>query len=442
MRRLARFIVAAMAVGAAPAHANPIDAFGFGARGPAMGNAQSAAAADVSANYHNPAILATFSDIRIDVGYQYARPTMLIDDRDVEVNSSRGMALGLTAPGRIGSAKVAFGGALFIPDRQISRIRTLNSQQPRFQLYDNRPQRLFLAANLAAQITDRLFIGGGIAYMSSTEGGVTLVGRIGFPDAEDSNLDIAIDVDLKTVRYGQFGMLYHANDWLDIAASFRTGFKVTLDQEFIIRGDVGPDGAPPVVENGYLSLISRAEDLFQPAQLTFGFDAQVTSRLTLAFDATYHRWSAFTNPAARIDLVLDIGDFNALLDIPDAPPLADPNFSDTLVPRVGLEWLASSTEDRDWLVRAGYIYEPTPVPEQFGETNFIDNDRHTVSLGGGLTLRHIGEVIRLPASFDAYVAVTMLESRTTHKLSAADPIGDYEASGHVVQAGLGSRWRF
>lgn len=442
MRRPILTLTAVLCVASAPAAGNPIDTFGFGARGPAMGNAQSAAATDGSANYHNPSILATFSDIRIDVGYQYARPTMKVDGLDVGVNAARGMAIALTAPGRVGRAKVAFGGALFIPDNKISRIRTLNSQQPRFALYDNRPQRLFLAANLAAQLTDRLFIGGGIAYMSSTEGGVLLVGRIGFPDAEDSKLDIAIDVDLKTVRYGQFGMLYRANDWLDIAASFRTSFKVTLDQEFIIRGDVGPSGAPPVVENGYLSLISRAEDLFQPAQLTFGFDAQVTSRLALAFDATYHRWSSFTNPAARIDLVLDIGDFNALLDIPDAPPLADPNFSDILVPRIGLEWLASRTDERDWLVRAGYVYEPTPVPEQFGETNFIDNDRHTVSLGGGLTLSHLGEVIRLPASFDAYVALTMLESRQTRKLSPADPVGDYEASGHVVQAGIGSRWRF
>ncbi len=38
-------------------------------------------------------------------------------------------------------------------------------------------------------------------------------------------------------------------------------------------------------------------------------------------------------------------------------------------------------------LRAGYAFEPTPIPEQVGDTNYLGADTHTVSLGGGLDLR-------------------------------------------------------
>lgn len=441
MRRL---VVAAAVAIAVPAHAraNPVDAFGFGARSPAMASAVTAGADDGSANYYNPAILATFPDVRVDVGYQLALPRLSINDQDLGVDTVRGFALSLNVPGRVGNTRVAFGGALFVPDQRLSRIRTLNSQQPRFQLFDNRPQRLFLAANLAVQLTDRLHVGGGVAYMSSTRGGVVLVGRVGFPDAEDSELDLAIDVDLETVRYGQAGVLWRHNDWLDIGVTLRTGFKVTLSQSFLVTGEVGPAGGEPVVEDGFLSLSTNAEDLFQPTQVAIGFRAQLTSRFELDFDATYQRWSTFTNPAADIDLALDVGDFNDLVDIPPAPPLPDPHFADVLVPRVGFELLAADSFDRDVVVRGGYVYEPSPAPEQIGETNFVDNDKHTLSAGAGVTLRTLGSVFTRPVSFDAYLAATFLEPRSNGKLSPIDPVGDYRSTGRVWQAGVGSRWRF
>jgi hypothetical protein len=281
----AAITIAALLAAAAPARANPVDAFGFGARSAAMGNAATAAARDASAHYFNPALLALATDIRLDLGYQFADPRLEVNGEDLGVDSSRGLSAGLTVPGHIAGMRVAFGGALFVPDDRVSRIRTLSSQQPRWQLYDNRPQRLFLAANAAIAINDRLSVGGGIAYMSSTQGAVLLVGRVGFPNADDSDLILDIDVDLKTIRYGQFGVQWRPNDWLQVGIGARTGFKVILDQTFEIRGDVGTAGQEPVVDDGFLVLHTRAEDLFQPDQVTAGFAAQLTRRWLLAFDA-------------------------------------------------------------------------------------------------------------------------------------------------------------
>jgi hypothetical protein len=90
-------------------------------------------------------------DIRIDVGYQLAHPRLTVDGRDTGVDASRGLAIGLAVPGQLLGARLAVGAGLFLPDQHITRTRTLASSQPRFALYDNRPQRLFLAANLATR---------------------------------------------------------------------------------------------------------------------------------------------------------------------------------------------------------------------------------------------------------------------------------------------------
>lgn len=426
----------------APAHANPVDIFGYGARASAMGNAQTAASDDVGANYYNPGILASLEDVRIDIGYQIAEPRLLVSDLDLGVDQARGMTAGLVVPGRIAGRRLAIGAALYLPDQHMTRTRTLSSQRPRFVVYDNRPQRLFLAANLSLQLMEGLFVGGGLAYMSSTQGEVLLDGRVGFPNADDSDLALAMDVDLRAIRYAQLGAWYRAKPWLNVGLSYRDGFALTLDQVFIIQGDVGPDGGAPLVEDGFFRLHTLSQDLFQPAQLTLGFDAQLTPSLAVALDVQWQRWSAFENPAARIRIDLDVGQFNDLIDIPDAPPLPEAGFHDTLVPRLGLEWLAAQSRRSQVHVRGGYAYEPSPTPAQFAETNFIDNDKHTLSLGAGLTVHDFSQVFLRPLSLNLSLAMTLLEPRVHDKISPADPVGEYRSSGRVLHASISSHWRF
>jgi long-chain fatty acid transport protein len=433
----------ALAVVALPhaAAGNPVDAFGFGGRAPAMAGAQTAAAADGSANYYNPALLATFDDIRIDVGYQTAVPSLFVNGLDLGVDSSRGIAVAMSAPGRIGKIQLALAGGLFLPDQHVLRARALEADKPRFALYDNRPQRLFLGANLAFRIGNRLAVGGGIAYMAKTVAAVDLVGRLGFPDPNDSDLALAIDADVKEIRYPQAGVLFHATPWLDLGLSYRGGYKLILENTVRVLADVGRED-DPVVEDGRLELFALAQDLFQPEQWSAGLAAQVTHRLLIAFDASLHRWSRFENPATRIELDIDAGMFNDLIDIPDTPPLPDPHYHDIVIPRLGAEYRLFESERRDLDLRAGYSYEPTPVPEQVGESNFIDNDKHTLSAGLGLTLRHWTDILPRPLRLDVFGAVTLLAPRSHHKISPVDPVGDYRSSGRLVQLGFSSTWHF
>ena len=437
----ARPLVALVVAAAAPAGANPVDAFGFGARGPAMAGAQTAATQDGGANYYNPAALALGDEIRIDLGYQLAKPYLRIGGGDQGVDASRGLAISLTAPGDIGPLHLAVGLAAFLPDERITRTRTLPSARPRWALYDNRPQRLFLASNLALRIGDDLTIGGGIAYLSRTEGSIDLDGLIGFPDPNDSNLSLDIDVALKTVRYVQAGILWRARPWLLVGASYRAGFVLQLDQGFRIHGDLGPPGFP-VVKDGFFDLHSLAFDLFQPEQWSAGFSLQLTPRVLVAGDLTFQRWSTYENPAARIEITYDLKQLNDLVTITTGPPLEKAYFHDTFVPRIGVEWLAAETLCSVWRVRAGYAFEPSPAPEQQGELNTVDNDKHTVTAGLGVTLARLTDVLPHPVDLDVYVGATFLPARAHRKLSVTDPVGDYVSEGLVLMAGVGTRWRF
>ena len=435
MKRVALLLL--VAASPTPAAANPADLFGFGARGQAMGGAQVASANDTSASYYNPALLARSSDIRIDLGYQLAIPRLTVDGHDTDVDASRGLAIGLAVPGRLLGARLAVGAGIFLPDQHITRTRTLASSAPRFALYDNRPQRLLLSANLAAALPHGVSIGAGIAYMSSTQGTVALDGIVGFPDASSSQLELAIDVDLKTIRYPHLGIAWDVRRWLTLGVAYRGGFKLVLDQTFDVTGDIGTPGVDPLVDDGFLHLRSRAQDLFQPAQLTVGAAARLTPRWSVAFDLAWHRWSTFENPAAHIDIDLDIGMFNDLVDIPPQEALPAPHFHDIAVPRLGVEYTRGRSR---W--RGGYVYEPTAAPPQRGATNFIDNDKHTLSLGAGVDRSGLGGIVLRPISFDVAIAATWMPERDHHKLVAADAVGDYRSAGLVLSGSVMTRWRF
>jgi long-chain fatty acid transport protein len=149
----------------------------------------------------------------------------------------------------------------------------------------------------------------------------------------------------------------------------------------------------------------------------------------------------FDNPTAKVDIELDIKDFNDLVNIPPARPFAIPHLHDIIVPRLGVEWRCGCP-GRSFAARGGYAFEPKVSPEQTGESNFLDNDKHTLSLGAGVQWPGIGGVILRPVSLDAFVAVTLLAPRTHRKLSPVDPVGDMRTGGYVIAAGLMSRWRF
>jgi long-chain fatty acid transport protein len=420
------------------ASANPLDFFGDGARAAAMGGANTAGAMDASANYYNPALLSRLQNMVFEVGYQWAKPVTKIDGRSLNVDTIRGTRFAAGIPGEIGGARFGFGIGARIPDQHIMRMRSLDQNQPRYVLYDNLAQRLYMSANFAAAVGDRLSLGVGAGFFAQTAGSVDLVGRLGLMPV-DSELAIAMDMKVKRMVYPQGGIAFQATPWLRLAGSYRGGLKPKLEQTVRIAGDVGAAGKEPVVTNASVALASATLMHFQPEQFSLGFFAQLTPRLGTSFDAALHRWSKFGSPAAEIHSELDLNEFNDLFDPPEDEVLAEPNFHDVILVHAGGEYLLNPGADSEYTLRGGYRFEPSPAPEQVGITNFVDNDKHTLSVGVGAAYSRLTSVFLKPLLVDLMVASTFLPERSHHKVSPVDQVGDYRSSGWVWQFALTTR---
>ncbi|MCP4443829.1 MAG: hypothetical protein GY811_00605 [Myxococcales bacterium] len=442
MKRCLLIVASLLLAHRGQASANPLSMFGAGARGAAMGGAHTAGARDGSANFYNPALLATLSTLEIDMSYRLARFDLRLNGKDLGVDVARGTHFSVVVPGRIAGTVVATGVSAYVPDQQLMRIRSLSERQPRFALYDNRAQRLYINVNFGVALGEKFSVGGGLAYLAATSGGVTLEGRVGFPDANDSELVLDMDVDITSNAYPVGGIAYQIRPWLRLAAAFRGEVQPITDLGIDILGDIGAEGREPIVSDAAVNLRSVSLSHFQPAEFSVGAEAWLGESLVVVADLGYVRWSRFANPASNLESALELGQFNEFLTPPAAASLAEVNYHDVLIPRIGAEWRASDGPHVTVHTRAGYSYEPSPAPEQIGLTNFVDNDKHTLSAGLGLSLEDWSGVFLEPLSVDLSLAATTLAGRDHRKLSPVDPVGDYHSDGTVWQAIVTSRLRF
>lgn len=441
-RRLLLAALGALAVLGVPAGvgANPLDSFGLGARGAGMASASAAVATDFSANYYNPAGLARGRELRISIGYLWAEPQLSMNGEDNDVDPAHGIVFGAAAPGRVLGVPFAFGIGLYLPDDRVSRVRSLTQRTPRWELYDNRTQRLFLAANVAVEPLPGLAVGGGLSFMSATSGTLGIRGFVTYPDPALSELRHRVDADLEAVRYPQAGVRWAPTDWIEVGLVYRGEFQLDLELVALLEGDIIAFDAF-TIEGARVMLESASVNAFLPQQVVLGVAVRPRRDLLVAADLTWVDWSAYESPVSRVRYTLDVPipeDLQDSVTIPAAPPGTDPlapRFRDRLVPRVGAEWTRALSPAFSLAARAGWAFEASPVPEQGGETNFVDADRHVLSLGLGLAMDVLPSILPRPLELDLSGQLFVFDERTIRKSDPADPVGDYRADGTITTAG-------
>lgn len=453
MSRLLPF-AALLAVTFAPAPqavANPLDYFGFGARGPGMGNAQVALADDFSANYYNPAGLATRDALQLQLGYTYVDPTLELNGHDLGVDGVRGFQGGLVVPGDAWGHRLAVSLGLYLPDERITRLRALPEAQPRFALYDNHPQRLVLTTSVAFEVlVDTLYLGLGLTYLSDTRGRLDVTGVVDLRDAGGTTLQTAVDVDFEAVRYPSAGIVWKPNRNLSIGLAFRDEFDLTLDIGVVVNGDIVINGASEspttLVPDARLEVASKNSNLFSPRQLTLGI-AWSKQRAglphpcwTVTAELGWYQWSHFQTPTAFLTTSLDAGTLP--LSIPENPPPLSPGFSDILVPRLGGEIYLIESQNFELQARAGAYWEPTPAPAQRGATNFVDGDKFGFGLGVTLGFKALGALLARPFYLDLAATWITMPERTHNKLAPSDPTGSYLSSGSFIGFSTSLRLEF
>ncbi|MCC6646444.1 MAG: outer membrane protein transport protein [Polyangiaceae bacterium] len=429
----ARAAVAAVLL-VAPASANPLGTYGFGSREAAMGAAVTADTSGASATFYNPAGLARAERLTLELGHLQVNQRLLIDGRDTKTDPVKGLSGGVVAPGELFRVPFAFGLGVHLPDDRLSRIRTMRQDIPRWELYDNRAQLLFIGAMLAVRPARWLAIGGGVAFLSSTRGDFAISGRAQLDSPYDSQLRHQVDADLTTVRVPYLGVRVDPSDRWSLGLSYRGESKLDLRLDADIKGEAEKLG---IVAPVRYTLGSRSFDAFQPRQLTLGVSTLPHPRVRANMDLTYVQWSSYESATSRSTSHLEISGVDGVLAVPpDTKPtvVKDPEFRDRVVPRVGVEgWVIDARVKV--AARAGYVFERSPVPPQTGTTNFVDADRHTVSLGAGVRVPRPADVLEGELRLDVHAAWSFLPERRTVKDNPADFVGGYRASGRQTSYG-------
>jgi long-chain fatty acid transport protein len=201
-------------------------------------------------------------------------------------------------------------------------------------------------------------------------------------------------------------------------------------------------------------LTTQVADAFLPQQFVIGASFQRVQRLAVNVDFTFVNWAAYESPTAvtaanlQVQLPAGLGSLIMLPPNPKPVTVVPPGFQNRLVPHLGVEYvvpvaggfrrLEGDPVERRLLeipLRAGYVYERSPVPPQTGTTNYVDADRHTFSVGTGITLNAPGSVLKGSVTLAVHGAFSVLPERQTLKQNPADFVGDYTAGGSMVNIG-------
>jgi long-chain fatty acid transport protein len=445
----ALFALGALAL-ASTAHAQPMDTYGLGSRSIAMGGAVTADVEDFSANYYNPAGLARGDMLRLSVGWYGAVHDLRIDGASSNVDPLHGAVMGLVVPGHFGDFHFAFGLAVHLPDDAVSRTRSLPRAQPRWEFYDNRGHRTFLATHLAIRPWEWLTIGGGISFLSFSRNDLSIRGDLDVLTPGRSHLDSSLAANLSTIRYPQVGIQVTPIPELRFGLVYRGQFALdnTLTAEVGCPRDMPACGhdttlhAGATAFRGYFDLYTQSVNAYVPQQISLGGSWSPIPEFRINAEVTWVNWSSYVSPIGTSDITLQLDLPPSLGDLIRVPgniagtrPIAA-RFSDRFVPRVGAEGLAFEDRHVAIRVRGGFFYEQTPIPDQTGLSNLVDTDRWVWSAGLGFALTDLRPLLDGTLSFDLHLAYAYLPDRVTRKASPVDPIGDYVAGGQMFVGGL------
>ena len=413
------------------ARADFFDMYGIGYRAMSMGNAYTAVADDVYAVYYNPAGLAQLSEHEMSLGYIYSSPSLKMNGGPGPAQSRGPDNLKAPVIAMAFNLDEAFEGTLPVHSRfglilsspdnfqSIYRIYDPDPSTPHWYRYGDYLDRLHLVAGLSLQ-PDRwkwISFGAGVRFiisgkasmpaMANTEGLGINLGRTRSPGA---NFNMDVDTEIAPIA----GVLLKPTSKLRFGYSFRG--ELELDVAPIIAQAVTHATPGSNLIDIPINLdIPGFNAYFLPQQHNFGLAYDWTPKLLTSLDISWFKWSSYRNPYRG------------------GPT---PKWDDTVVPRVGVEYKLTDA----LALRAGYFYEPSPVPNQYARSNYLDTDRHVFSWGFGYKFNDPLGVVKVPIVVDVAMQYWHLPSRTMDK---NDPsLSDYSIKGNVVTVAGGITLKF
>lgn len=408
--------VLAVALGAAPtaAVASPLDLFGVGARSPAMAGTGVADAVRYDAAFLNPAGLAEVSGKFLTLGAMSGDLHLYRNDARADTDLLTGLVIG-------GALRIPLGGAMkdrlgvgfgfHIPTAAVNRTRHPLPGVPVHVLLETRAQTVSLQAAFGVKVTERLELGAGMLALAELRG----------------QIDVTTDASGRFTSFSEQQMLGRLSlvagaRYLLPERNLRLGLTYRgvsrSDYDIVVTNEL--DEALPVsIPTVKLAGASQ----YDPLTVALEASWQAGARVTVNGQLAYQRWSAYAQPTTQ--------------PVEGKPELPEHGFTDIVIPKLAVEWrplLGRTQLD----VRGGYQFFYSPAPEMDGLLSLLDNHRHILSSGLGMSWPDTSWPVRI----ELWTQVHVLQPRTHSKDPAlfADgeelPFDTMDTSGAILAGGL------
>lgn len=368
---LCAFAVAVVwGVAARSARADALFTYGLAPSSISVANAAVAWGRGFDACYLNPAAMTFETRPLAGAGYLYADANLRATHApDPEYDATQGLALGATIPlpfrGWLRN-RIAFGVGFFFPNGVVLDLLVPYPTEPQYVLQQNAGRSLAAVSALSFLPVRGVAIGGGTQFYDNTSGQIDAT-----VDAA-GRVDATVGEELTTTFSPIAGVILSPAAWFERIPDVRLAF--------VFRDKFATTYEIPV--NSYIGDIPlevgiRATSLYTPRHYVIGL-AHVAPRSRAEIDAIRFEWSKYPDP--NLDIQAEFTIPILPISFQDSRSI-DPNFHDTTSVRAGGEWTFALRDRWDARARAGYAWEPSPVPAQTGETNYLDGDRHVAAAG-------------------------------------------------------------
>jgi outer membrane protein transport protein (OMPP1/FadL/TodX) len=394
MRRAAAWGFAVGTLAAAhEAGATGSTAFAETSRVASLADAVSARPGDAGSMLMNPAGLADVTEPVVVLAGQFDHLSQWFartNEPQTDLGRSFG-AFGFAAatplPGPWWLQRVRVGLGLDLPAQYVLQVDVPQRvDQPTSPIYDSRPNRVSALTTLAIDFAKELKVGGGVSLTPSLTTPTTVAFVPGRTTSIQNDVTITLERDMPLAASPFLGVRSQALSWLGLALVYR-GSAVSN------AGGNQTTTAGPILANSPVDYLI----FWDPAELVAGAALGPFKGWSLSVDATYSEWSAFRTGF-------------------DQEPT--PAFKNTVSVAGGVEWTSTP-----WLtLRAGGGYEPSPIPPQTADTNYLGADTVVLALGAGLDLRRL---LHAPLVVDFHIRGRLGSEQTAVKnpasLSDSDP---------------------
>jgi hypothetical protein len=397
---VASWVISTSVALAAQAHATAGTAFSETSRSAALADAVSARPGDAGTILLNPAELADIDEPMVLLG-GHADHLSAWFARTGEPRTDLGRSFGgfsiaaaTPLPGPSWLRRFRFGIALDLPAQYALKVSVSDRlDQPTSPIYDGPPDRMSASAALAARVFDWLRLGAGVGIVPSLSLPTSVTYVAGRDPSVDRSVEVRLDSSLQ-IGFSPFvGLRAQPADGVGVALVYRAAsFSRATGSQRTVAGGILADDPIDFYEG------------WAPAELVLGGALGPHRGWSISTDLTLHRWSRY----------------ESAFDTALVPPLHD-----TLSIRSGIEWAAA----RAVAVRAGVALEPSPIPNQYGVTNYLGADTLVLALGGGVDLR---KLTGAPLLVDAHVRSRLGATQSALKRPNALPDASSDLPGQQI----------